>query len=263
MSKVTSKDGTKIAYEKTGTGPAVLLVDGALAYRGHRGGRPLAAALAADFTVVTYDRRGRGESTDTQPYAVERELEDVEALVRELPGPVHLYGFSSGAVLALRAAAELGDRVATLALLEPPFNQANDAARREFADYAQRMAALLREGRRGDALAWFLGDMVPPDVLEAMKRAPEWRSMEAVAPTLAYESEVLGDGSVPIEVAKRVRVPVLVLEGGDSPEFKHRAAQDLVEALPHARRTTLAGQSIDVPVEVLAPVLKSFFAGGR
>jgi pimeloyl-ACP methyl ester carboxylesterase len=261
MSKVISKDGTEIAYEKSGMGPALVLVDGALAHRGHRGGRPLAAALSSDFTVITYDRRGRGESTDTAPYALEREIEDIDALFSDLPGPAHLYGFSSGAVLALRAAAALSARVASLAVLEPPFNEATDGARREFADYKKRITSLLREGRNGDALAFFLGDMLPAEVLEAMKRAPEWRSLEAVAPTLAYESEILGDGAVPIEVAKRVRVPVLVLDAGESADVKRRAADDLMQALPRARRETLTGLSNEVPVDVLAPVLKRFFAG--
>jgi pimeloyl-ACP methyl ester carboxylesterase len=261
MSHVASKDGTRIAFDKTGRGSGVILVDGALAYRGYRGGRALAAELSRDFTVISYDRRGRGESTDTQPYAWTREVEDIAALIDEVGAPVCLYGFSSGAVLALKAAATLGrEKVAKLALLEPPFNGDDDRAREESLAFSAQMARLLAEGKNSDAVAFFLQDMMPPDVLESMKRSPEWTTMEAVAPTLAYENAVMGDGSVPTDVAATVTVPALVLDGGDSEDFKHTAADALAKALPQARRKTLAGQSTQVPAEVLAPALVRFFA---
>jgi pimeloyl-ACP methyl ester carboxylesterase len=259
MPRVTSKDSTVIAYDKTGRGPAIVLVDGAMAYRAYRGGRPLAAELSKHFTVVTYDRRGRGESGDTPPYAVEREIEDIDALVRELGGKVNLYGFSSGAVLAVRAAAALGDKVMKLAVLEPPFNGDDEPSKQESVKFAQRMAKLLEEGKNSEAVEFFLSDMVPPEVLESMKGTPDWRAMESVAPTLAYENAVMGDGSVPKELAKSIAVPALVLDGGDSPAFKHGAADALAEALPNAKRKTLQGQTTLVPPEVLAPVLKAFF----
>src|SRR5687767_10101157 len=136
MPHVTSRDGTSIAYDESGSGPAIILVDGALAYRDHRGGRPLASELARHFTTVTYDRRGRGESTDTQPYAVEREIEDIEALINAVGAPVSLYGFSSGAVLAVKAAAALRSKVAKLAVLEPPLNSDSPADKEEFQKFA-------------------------------------------------------------------------------------------------------------------------------
>jgi pimeloyl-ACP methyl ester carboxylesterase len=259
MTQVISKDRTTIAYEKRGQGSAVILVDGALAHRDHMGGRPLAAELARDFTVITYDRRGRGGSTDRQPYAVAREIEDIEALIDEVGAPVRLYGFSSGAVLALRAAAQLGRKITRLAVLEPPFNPDDEQSKRESRAFATRMAGLLTEGRNSAAVEFFLQDMVPPDVLEGMKQSPGWTAMESVAPTLAYENEVMGDGAVPREVAAAVTAPTLVLDGGESPDFKHAAANDLARALPHAQRRTLEGQMTLVPPEILAPVLAEFF----
>lgn len=255
---VTSKDGTMIAFERTGTGPALILVDGALAFREQWGSRPLAAELSNAFTVYTYDRRGRGESTDMQPYTVEREIEDIEALIEDAGGSVHLFGFSSGSVLALKAAAKLDGKVRTLALLEPPFNPPDEASIREFEQFARDMAELLRAGKRGEAVEFFLGDMVPPDALEGMKRSPEWRVLEDVAPTLAYDNLVMGDGAVPAE-ARAAMMPTLVLVGGESPEFKHASAEALADALPDARRSTLEGQNTLVPPKVLAPVLTEFF----
>jgi pimeloyl-ACP methyl ester carboxylesterase len=261
MTQVNAKDGTRIAYDRTGEGPPVILVDGALGYRAHRGGRPLAAALSRSFTMVAYDRRGRGDSGDTQPYAVEREIEDIDALIAQVGAPVGLYGFSSGAALALQAAAHLGrDRISRLAMLEPPFGGDDQTARDEFLAYRARMSELLDAGRSGDAVAFFLRDMLPPEVLEELRRSPDWAPMEAVARTLGYDNEVMGDGAVPAAIAAAVIVPAVVLDGADSPAFKHAAADALARALPHGRRQTLAGQDTQVPAEVLAPVLAAFFS---
>jgi pimeloyl-ACP methyl ester carboxylesterase len=257
---VTSKDGTVIAFEKSGKGPAVLLVDGTMGYRGYLGSRPLAAELSKSFTVITYDRRGRGESTDTQPYSVEREIEDIETLIDEVGGPVYLYGFSSGSVLALKAASRLGDKIAKLALFEPPLNSNDYEAKQEFAVYSKRIAELLQANQRGDAVAAFLADMIPAEVLESMRQSPEWPVMEAVAPTIAYDNAVMGDGSLPIEDAKAATMPTLVLDGGASPDFKHEAADALAKAMPHAQRKTLEAQTTMVSPESLVPVLVEFFA---
>lgn len=258
MTQVTSKDGTIIAYEKVGQGPALILIDGAMAYRGYRGGVPLAEELSKDFTVVAYDRRGRGESTDTQPYALAREIEDIEALVDMVGAPVYLYGFSSGSVLTIKAAAALGDKVTKVAVLEPPLNPDDEASKQEFLAFSTHMTQLLKEGKNSDAVAFFLEGMLPPDMLEEMKQTPDWKLMEAVAPTLAYDNVVMGNGAVPAEAAD-VHVPALVLDGGESPDFKHAAADDLAAALPNAERKTLEGQMTIVPAEVLAPVLTEFF----
>jgi pimeloyl-ACP methyl ester carboxylesterase len=158
-------------------------------------------------------------------------------------GPVYLYGFSSGSVLALKAAAQLGRKVTRLALLEPPLNADDDASKQEFKEFTEHMAELLRAGRRGDAVAFFLADMLPPEVLEGMNRSPEWKLMEPVPPTLAYDNMVMGDGSVPTEAAKA-------------------AADALAAAMPHAERKTLEGHATLVPPAVLATVLRQFFTTG-
>jgi len=260
--KVISKDGTTIAFDQSGEGPAVILVDGALAYRAHWGQRLLAAELANHFTVYAYDRRGRGESSDTLPYAVEREIEDIEALIEEAGGPVYLYGSSSGAVLALKAAAKLGPaRVLKLALYEPPFNSDDDDAIQEFALYKKRMAELLEASKHGDAVAFFLADVLPAEMIEGMRHSPDWPILEALAPTLAYDNAVMGDGSVPAEAAKAATMPALVLDGSESPDFMHEAAETLARAMPHAERKTLEGQTHAVSPEILAPLLEKFFAG--
>lgn len=259
MPKVFSKDGTTIAFDKSGEGPGILLVDGALSYREYLGGRPLAAELLKEFTVITYDRRGRGESTDTKPYSVEREIEDIEALIDEEGRFAYVYGFSSGSVLALKAAAKLSKKITKLVVHEAPLDINNDKAKLDFAEYKKYITELLKEGRNSDAVAFFFADMLPVEMIENMKKSPDWILMEGVAHTLEYENEVMGDGSIPVEVAKKVTAPTLVLDGDKSPEFKYKAANELAKIMPHAQRKILKGQSTLVPPEVLAPVLKEFF----
>jgi len=259
MSRATSKDGTSIAYDKTGTGPAVILVDGAMGFREQYGGRPLAATLSRDFLAVTYDRRGRGESADTPPYAVEREIEDIEALIDEVGAPVFLYGMSSGAVLALRAASRLGERnVAALAMQEPPFSTDNDGTQ-EFARYDAELRVLLDANQRDDAVAFFLSDMMPPDMLDALRHSPEWQVMESVAHTLAYDNDVMGDSGVPAAIAGFASMRAMVLVGDQSPDFKREAAEELVDAMPRAELMVLAGQDTRVSPEILGPALRDFF----
>jgi pimeloyl-ACP methyl ester carboxylesterase len=261
MAHINSKDWTGIGFEKVGTGPLLVLVDGALAFREFRGSRQLAAELAERFSVVSYDRRGRGESSDTAPYAVEREIEDIEALVDAHGGRASLYGFSSGAVLALRAAAALGEKVERVVVLEPPFNPDDEESKSASLSYAKQMAALLDEGKRGEAVKFFLADMLPPDVLSEVERSPEFQIMEAVAPTLAHDNAVMGDGAVPQALAQEVSIPVLVLDGAESPDFKHAAADALAAALPNATRVTLPNQNTLVEPSVLAPVIADFILG--
>jgi pimeloyl-ACP methyl ester carboxylesterase len=260
MRHVTSRDGTRIAYEAVGDGPPVILVDGALAHRAFRGMTTLAQLLGRDHRAVAYDRRGRGDSGDTPPYAVEREIEDIAALIDAVGGPVFLYGFSSGVALALQAAASLGESmVAKLTLHEPPFNDDGQASRDGFATFVRRMRSLLDAGADGDAVALFLSGMVPPDVLEEMRTSPEWKVMVDVAPTLAYDNALMGDGAVPLEAARMASMSTLVLDGDQSDAFRREAADALAAAMPRAMRTTLGGHTTLVPPEVLAPILRGFF----
>ncbi len=259
MGKVISKDGTAIAFDRTGKGPALVLVGGAFQ---HRAIDPrtaqLAALLAEHFTVFHYDRRGRGDSSDTQPYAVEREIEDLEALIKEAGRSAFVFGMSSGAILALKAGAR-GIAITKLALYEPPFNL-DDNARLRSEDYTRQLIALLGEGRRGDAVALAMTRFgAPAEAVAGMRQTPIWPIFESVAPTLAYDNLIMGDGSVPTKWMAAITVPTLVLDGGASPAFMHNAAQAAADALPNSQRCTLDGQTHDVAPEVLAPVLIEFF----
>lgn len=260
MKKVTSKDGTAIAFDQSGTGPAVILVGGAFQHRAiDPGTARLAAMLAQHFTVFHYDRRGRGDSSDMQPYAVEREVEDLDALIKHAGGSASVFGMSSGGVLALEAAAR-GLAIKKLALYEPPFHSGDEASRRAWEGYSRQLKALLAEGRRGDAAALAMTTWgAPPEAVAGMRQAPIWSMFESVAPTLAYDNAIMGDGSVPAARLASITVPTLVIDGGASPMPMQNAAQATAEALPNARRRTLEGQTHDVAPEVLAPVLEKFF----
>jgi pimeloyl-ACP methyl ester carboxylesterase len=260
MPTVTSTDGTTIAYERTGSGPPLVLVDGAMCYRGAGPMGPLAALLSDTFTVYTYDRRGRGESSDTLPYAVAREVEDLQALIAQSGGEAHVYGISSGAALALATAAA-GPGVTRLALYEPPFlAEVEEGARNK--EYTERLRELLDAGRKGDAVALFMTHVgLPAEAIAGIRAQPGWARMEAIAPTLAYDDEVLADGRVPRRVASTIRVPALVLSGAASPQRLQAAAQVTAEALPTADHRTLDGQTHDVAPDALAPVLIEFFGG--
>ncbi|HSJ55589.1 MAG TPA: alpha/beta hydrolase [Anaerolineae bacterium] len=262
---VTSKDGTIIAFDRVGRGPVVILVDGAMGSRDGWGLRPLAERLAGHFTVYTYDRRGRGESGNTLPFALEREIEDIEALIDDAGGgAAHLYGISSGAALALEAALALGDRVAKLALYEAPYNS-DETARRNWKEYRRALAELLAEDRRGDAVALFMKLVGADDEgVEGMRQSPMWPLMEAIGHTLAYDAEALGqDGSVPVARAARLAVPTLVMNGDASYPFMHETAVALAAAIPNAQHRVLAGQTHEVEVEALAPLLITFFGDVR
>jgi pimeloyl-ACP methyl ester carboxylesterase len=255
--RVTSKDGTQIAFDRTGKGPALILVSGALSHRGALAGNPLVAALAKRFTVYTYDRRGRGDSTDVQPYAVEREIEDLDALVAHAGGSANLFGVSSGAALAMQTAAALGStKVPKLALYDPPYGQ--DSA--TFTTQKQRINELIQTGKPGGAAEYFLTAIgTPPEALDGMKRSAEWKAIEKIDFTLAYDYEVLGTGAVPEAVARSVTVPTLVLTGENSPPFILPASDRIAAVMPRAQRKTLPGQSHQVNADVTAPLLIAFF----
>ena len=260
MKQVQSADGTTIAYDQIGKGPAVILVDGALGSQADGFLVPLATGLSPHFTVITYDRRGRGESTDMQPFALEREIEDIEALINEAGGEAFLYGISSGAALALEATIKLGHKVKKLALYEPPYND-DETARLALRNYKQQLAEVLAEGRKGDALALFMMLVgMPPEHLEGARKLPMWPMWEAVAHTLPYDAAALGeDGSVPTEKAARVPVPTLVMDGSASFPFMNTTAVALAKAIPNGEHRTLEGQTHEVEAKVLAPALVEFF----
>ncbi|OIJ67950.1 alpha/beta fold hydrolase [Streptomyces mangrovisoli] len=254
--KTISRDGTSLAYGVTGQGPAVVLVSGAMSTGGTVA--PLAGPLSERFTVVVHDRRGRGESGDTAPYAVEREVEDLAALIEAVGGEASLYGMSSGGALVLEAAAS-GLPVRQVAVYEPPFAVTEEAAR-ERAVYTGRLTAALAEGRRGDAVELFLRSTgMAEEMIQGARTSPMWEGMEAVAPTLAYDDAVMAGGRVPGDRLAAVDVPVLAVAGGASPAWMREAARLVAEAVPRGTLRTLEGQTHRVDPSVLAPVLAEFF----
>ena len=260
MNTITSTDGTKIAYHAQGEGPAVILVDGALSTR--HGKQDLAQLLASRFTVYGYNRRGRVDSGDTRPYAVAREMEDLETLIDEAGGSACLYGHSSGGCLSLEATAQLGGKVRKLAMYEPPYND-DPAVRKPWATYIAQLTEALADDRRGDAVALFMRYVgMPDEQIAGMRQAPFWASLEAIAPTLAYDhTGILGpDLAVPAARAARVLTPTLVIAGGAGAPFMRVTAEALSKAMPQAELRTLDGQTHDVDQAVLAPVLAEFFA---
>lgn len=258
MRKLTSKDGTTIAFDRSGKGAEVILVGGVLGDRSQQA--PLATLLAEQFTVFNYDRRGHGESGDTPPYAVEREIEDLEALLKEAGGSAFVYGTSGCAVLALEAAAHgLAPKMKKLALWEPPYI-VDDSRPPAPQDYKAQLTELLSLGRRGDMVELFMTKAVgmPVEFVAQMRYAPFWPAQEALAHTLIYDATLMGDYSLPTERVATVTVPTLVIDGGETPWLSH-AAQAVADALPNAQRHTLKGQPHNVAPEAIAPVLVEFF----
>ena len=257
-----SSDGTRIAYDRLGDGPPIVLVSGAFGNRSFPS--PLPSLLASHFTVFDYDRRGRNDSGDLAPYAVEREIEDLAAVVEAAGGSAALYGVSSGAVLALEAAAA-GVPATGLALYEPPLI-VDDTRSPLPADYVERLDEFTDAGRSGDAVAYFMTTAVgiPRDVVTSMRSTPMWAGLEAVAHTLAYDARIMrgfmNGKPLPGDRWASVDVPALVMDGGKSPAFQRNAVQALAGVMPNATRRTLEGQTHDVSMEVLAPVIAEFLA---
>jgi pimeloyl-ACP methyl ester carboxylesterase len=263
MSMTTSKDGTSIAFEKSGKGPVVILVDGALCYRKLGPMAQIARELASGFTVFTYDRRGRGESGDTAPYSVQREVDDIESLIKEAGGAAFLYGASSGAAMALAAASRLRG-IRKLALYEAPFIVDGTRAPQP-ADYSWKMSNFIAANRRGDAVRLFMKEVgVPAMVVAMMSLMPQWSKLKAVAHTLPYDTTVMGDtrsGSpLPAELWAHVTIPTLVGVGGKSPLSMQNAMRALVDALPNAKLRVLDRETHVVKTKAIAPVLIDFFS---
>ena len=262
VAEVTSADGTPIAFERLGDGQPVIVVGGATCDRVKT--RPTAEELAKHFTVFNYDRRGRGDSGDTTPYAVEREIEDLGALIAEAGGTASVYGHSSGAGLALHAAAH-GLPITKLVLHEPPYVPDGEEERRISREYAEKLKTILAEDRRGDAVELFMTTVgMPQEMVDQMRHDPAWVGLEAIAPTLAYDSEVMGDiirgGTIPTDQASSVTIPTLVLSGGASPAWMIDVGRQIAETMPNGRHRVLEGQEHVVVPEVLVSVLAEFFA---
>jgi pimeloyl-ACP methyl ester carboxylesterase len=221
--------------------------------------RDLAERLAGSFTVINYDRRGRGESGDTEPYAVEREIEDLRALIDTVGGSSAVYGHSSGAGLALNAAAAAGARITPLILHEPPYGGADEASQQDARELAVSIRNALADGRRADALAlFFTASGMPPEVVEPATADP---SLLALAPTMTNDFEVMGDfhgGMIPEDVVRRIAVPTLLIAGGSSPDFFRDAADRIAELLPTSDLEIVEGHDHGAPADVVAPVVTRF-----
>jgi pimeloyl-ACP methyl ester carboxylesterase len=266
MDKVISRDGTPIAYDRVGSGEPIILVDGAFCSRSFGPMSKLAPLLASDFTVIYCDRRGRGDSGDSPSYAVEREIEDLAALVEVAGGSASLYGVSSGAVLAVRAAAA-GLNVRKLALYEPPLVMA-DSPPPVQPDLKAEIIRLVAEGKRGAAVSAFMKMVgMPPIFMPMMRLMPGvWSGLTRVAHTLPYDFAVLGDTGagrpLPAELAAAmaaVHAPTLVMAGGKSPKWMHHAVDVVTRGIPGAERRTVPGQTHDVKAKAIAPELLEFF----
>jgi pimeloyl-ACP methyl ester carboxylesterase len=258
LEHVNSQDGTTIAYDRLGEGPPVILVCGGSTDRMANAG--LAAPLAADFTVLNYDRRGRGDSGDTPPYAVEREVEDLAAVIDAAGGSASVYGTSSGAALVLDAAAS-GVAATKIALWEPPY--VPEGGPRPPADTAATFTRLVDAGRRDAAVEFFMSTVVglPPEFVAGARSQPFWAAQEAIAHTLAYDATIMDDYRLPVERAASVTTPALVLTGGASFPWMAETGQALADALPNGQHRVLEGQQHNVAPDVLAAVLKQFFQG--
>lgn len=267
MKTVASNDGTCIAFEQLGTGNPIILVDAALS--DHTGSAKLAKALAEKFTVINYDRRGRGESTDTQPYAIEREVEDIEALIDVVGGSVYLFGSSSGAVLAIEATSRLGNKVKGLFMYEPPFivDDSHPFMQENFPD---QIVQLVNANRRNDAVKLFFAKgMGIPAVFATLMRwlMPGWSKMAAIAHTIPYDLAVLSGTqtgkALPAQRWVSAQAPILVMVGSKSESFFHTGAKSLAEAMPNVQYRTLEGGhhgSVLMAPQKIADAVSEFFA---
>jgi pimeloyl-ACP methyl ester carboxylesterase len=256
MNTITSADATTIAFDRLGAGAPIIMAAGAFNDRSTT--EPLARALAPQFLVVNYDRRGRGDSGDGARYAVEREIEDLDALVAEVGGSAAVFGYSSGAIVALRAAAA-GVAITKLALYEPPF-AIGDSRPRPPADLIARLAELIAADRRGDAVELFQTEVIgmPAEVVTGMRNAPFRPGMEAIAHTLVYDATIVGDLTLPTDLVASISAPTLVIDGEQSPPVIREAARAVVDTLPNGQLQSLAGQGHTIDPEVTAPVMADF-----
>jgi pimeloyl-ACP methyl ester carboxylesterase len=264
MDTVTSADGTRISYDSVGDGPPLILVAGATQYRAVDQTTPELQRRLAEggYTVINYDRRGRGESGDTVPYAPEREFEDLQALVAAAGGEAAVYGMSSGAILAVEAAAR-GVRMSKLVMYEPPCLLDRDGPE-PIDDYVETLEAFTRAGKPGDAMAYFLEVVaeMPAEEIEQFRASPAWPAFEAVGHTIAYDGRIMDpfSGGEPIPSGRwsSATQPTLVIAGGDSPEWMQGVAAKVAEALPAGEGRILPGQTHEFDPAVLAPAMLEF-----
>lgn len=266
MQTVNSRDGTTIAYDRYGSGPAVILVGGALSFRKFKTMERFAEALSEQFTVINYDRRGRGDSGEVKPFAVEREIEDIAALIETVGGSASLWGWSSGGALALHAAGA-GIGVDRVAVYEVPF-MVDPEDRLPTPDYSEGLDELVAADDRAGAIKHFMRNAVglPAPFVAVMRLMPMWKGLKSSARTLPYDWAALGARNMygsPLDPAEwaSVTMPTLIAYGSKAPAQLQKGSRALAEALPNAELRELAGQNHNASAKALAPVLADFFAG--
>lgn len=258
MQTLTAPDGTTIAHQVTGSGPVLVLVVGAFCDSSSTA--DLTALLADSFTVVEYDRRGRGASGDTAPWTPQREVEDLTAVIAATGGAPFVYGHSSGGVIALEAAAA-GVPMRALVVYEPPYTVGEDGSGGS-GELLEQVRGLVGAGDADGAVAAFIGATgAPPEMVAAMRSGPGWPRMTELAPTLVYDLALTDGGRVPVERLTRVAVPTVALAGGASPPWATQATRAVAAAVPGARQSVVGGQHHGIPADAVAPVLRELFAG--
>lgn len=262
MKKAISKDGTFIAYNKTGKGPALVLVDGAFCYREYGPAPKLVPLLSENFTVYSYDRRGRGESTNTLPYAVDREIEDLKSIIEKTSEAPFILGISSGAALVLQAIAK-GIKVKKVALFEPPYVVLSEKDSTPPKGAEDELSNLVNLGKRGKAVTYFMTKVMGmPHVFVFLFKLfgrSSWKRNESVAHTLYYDVAIMGDFTIPEDVTASVSVPAAVIGGEKSPQKLRNAIDAVAKSIPQSQINLLKGQSHNTSMKVLAPVLIDFF----
>ena len=259
MANVISKDGTTIAFQKSGNGATIIVADGALCSRAFGPTPKLVPLLSNNFSVVTYDRRGRNESGDTLPYSVEKEIEDLDALIKEVGEPVCMVGFSSGAALVLNAAAK-GLNIKKMVLYEAPYVM-NMGGHNPPADTAEQLKQLIASDQRSAAVKFFMKDMIgiPVIIPAVMSLTPIWKKLKAVAHTIPYDAAIMDGFIIPTALAAKINIPTLIMNGSKSPVSLRNASKKLSEIIPHAQHQILKGQTHDVSMKVIAPELITYF----
>lgn len=260
MKTTRSKDGTTLAYDVYGNGPALIFITGATCFRSMEPVLHDAKVFAEEFTVSNYDRRGRGDSGNTLPYTIQRELEDIEAMIDAAGSRAYVYGHFSGAILALEAALLLGGKVSKLTMYDPPY-VSNEGDQKEFIKLSERLSKMLDIGKNDEAIHLFLTDPngvdIPEEVVDSMRQLPLWESMAAIAPTLVYDTTI-ASRFAPIEQSSKLNTPTQIIVGEQSPAPMHEVASKLSEVMPNATYSQLAGQDHMPNPEVLLPLLSGF-----
>jgi pimeloyl-ACP methyl ester carboxylesterase len=259
MEKVISKDGTEIAFDRMGSGPPLILVHGAMIYRSFPQAVALAKELSAQFTVINYDRRGRGDSGDTLPYSPEREIEDIDAIIKTLGESPYLFGMSSGAALVIHSVAQ-SLQIRKIALYEPPFVATNFDQQQASLKFISEVQSMIAQNRRGDAMKSFMKKVgVPAPIRIFMPLMSFWKHGLKIAHTLPYDLTILSDQSVPKELLAKIRIPSLVMSGESTAPALRMAAEATAQSIPHCEYKILAKQSHNVSPKVLAAELAAFF----